>query len=126
MPQPRYKIAATAALVAVGCLLLTAGTALGGWNPRKGWNRVHLKAAPQTRTWRSAPVSTHRELIFSVIVDGHDVSAKGGAVSPCRYLLVTKKLSLEVSTDCGKSKAPTVVRYSGSTRFAFLWALGVG
>lgn len=90
----------------------------------EGWHRVHLKATPKSQTWQSAPVSTNRELSFAIIVNGHDISRRGGAVSACRYLLIQPKLSVEVRTDCRRNKAPTIVRYSGSRRFTFLWALG--
>lgn len=85
---------------------------------------VHLKAGPKMETWRTKHrLSAYRSLWVSVYVNGHEITGRGGAVSKCRWLLVTSKLSVDIS-NCGGVRAPITLRYSGSTRFTFAWQQG--
>lgn len=119
MPTRMYRVL----ILGLACLALGS---MPGWAAAKSaeggdrrWNRIHLKATPKVKTYRSEhKLSATRALQFGVYVRGREIS--GYLVSDCRYVAFHRRVQFELS-NCGVSRVR--LRYSGTGRFTFIWRL---
>ena len=105
-----------AALIAVLTVLILAETSQA--------YVAHLEAKPTLQRWVSPQkLSAERALRFAVYINGREVDQRGHVIGRCRFVLFTRRVSLEL-TNCGHGAfAPVIVRYMGTARFMLRYRL---
>lgn len=117
----KSTIAVVWALAVVGASLFSVSHASEAKASAFPVNKVHLRAAPKMQTWQSKQsLPANRELGFVIYVNGKNISNRGRLVSNCRWMLITRTLTIDLKS-CGT--APLTVRYAGRTNFTLGWWL---